>query len=55
MLHSLTNRVAVHLEESESILCLVRVKYFAVYTSAFCKFINLSEINNSHLLKEFNN
>ena len=34
-LHSLTNRVAVHFEESESTLCLVSVNQFAVYTSAF--------------------
>ena len=55
MLHLLTNRLAVHFKESESILCLVRVKYFAVYTSAFLKFINFRDINNSQLVKEFNN
>ena len=35
MLDLLTNRVAVHFEESESILCLVSVNHFAAYTSVF--------------------
>ena len=45
------NRLMVQFEEIDIVSCLI-IKYFALYKVQF--FINLHQINNSHLIKEFN-